>query len=276
MNKLYILLLKIFVFFQSVRILKIKKKLNIKYFKLLYNILFEFYNSLNTGIYHDYKISNNFYISDIVPFRLKAAIKKKGIYNEIFLLIKKNINLVKVKNILDIGCSEGFYAVNFALLKKKVYAVDQVKHHLKKAKIYAEFFNVTEKIIFINNDFRRISPEIFYKSDLILFFGVAYHLKNIKKDFLFLYSFNKPILFESTFVDFGKDNLEKHIDGPICFYKFKKFLDTYNIKYRLIKDYKNVVNNCLVYNEKKYYRMLLYIYPENYKSKKYIELLNYK
>jgi 2-polyprenyl-3-methyl-5-hydroxy-6-metoxy-1,4-benzoquinol methylase len=271
MNILYPPILKLFVFFQCIRILNVKKKLNFKYFNLFYKILFKFYNSINTGIYHDYKLSNNFYIIDIIPFRLRSALKKRGIYNEIFILIKKKINLVKVKNILDIGCSEGFYAVNFALLKKKVYAVDQVQDHLNRAKIYSDFFDVNKEIIFINNDFRRISSEIFHKSDLILLFGVLYHLKNIKRDFLFLFSFNKPILLESTFVDFKKDNLENHIDGPICFYKFKKFLDSNNIRFKLIKDYNNIVNNALVWNKDKYYRTLLYIYPKKKYNKKYIK-----
>ena len=77
--------------------------------------------------------------------------------------------------VLDLGCEEGHFAVEFARHGAEVVAVDVREEHLRRARFLAEAIGV-ERFETVRADVRELDPTALGEFDLVLCLGLHYHL----------------------------------------------------------------------------------------------------
>lgn len=77
--------------------------------------------------------------------------------------------------ILDLGCLEGKYSIEFALQGADVTGVEIREANLKKAEFSREIFGLNN-LKFIQDDVRNVTRDKYGKFDIINFSGLFYHL----------------------------------------------------------------------------------------------------
>lgn len=77
--------------------------------------------------------------------------------------------------VLDLGCMEGLFAVEFALQGAEVTAVDAREGNLVKLRFVKEALKL-DRLQAVQDDIRNLSPEKYGLFDLVLCLGVFYHL----------------------------------------------------------------------------------------------------
>jgi len=77
--------------------------------------------------------------------------------------------------ILDLGCLEGEYAIEFGLNGAKVVGIEGREANIEKAKFASEVLGL-KNIEFKKDDVRNISTEKYGKFDIIICSGILYHL----------------------------------------------------------------------------------------------------
>jgi SAM-dependent methyltransferase len=77
--------------------------------------------------------------------------------------------------VLDLGCEEGHFAVEFARHGADVVAVDVREEHLRRARFLAEAIGV-ERFETVRADVRELDPAVLGEFDLVLCLGLHYHL----------------------------------------------------------------------------------------------------
>jgi SAM-dependent methyltransferase len=78
--------------------------------------------------------------------------------------------------ILDLGCEEGVFGVEFARHGAEVLAVDGREAHLAHARFLAEAVGVEDRFEAIRSDVRLLDPAEHGQFDLVLCLGLLYHL----------------------------------------------------------------------------------------------------
>jgi SAM-dependent methyltransferase len=80
------------------------------------------------------------------------------------------------RRVLDLGCEEGHFAVEFARHGAQVVAVDVREEHLKRARFLAEATGVASRVTTLRADVRELDPGALGEFDLVLCLGLHYHL----------------------------------------------------------------------------------------------------
>jgi ubiquinone/menaquinone biosynthesis C-methylase UbiE len=101
---------------------------------------------------------------------------------ELNQLVINNIEVSKVKTVLDMAAGSGRHAVIFAKQGFKVTAVDLSENLLSIGKKYAENENVN--IEFVHSDIRQFNPNIKYHLILNLFTSMGYFEKDEENYFI--------------------------------------------------------------------------------------------
>jgi SAM-dependent methyltransferase len=78
--------------------------------------------------------------------------------------------------VLDLGCEEGHFAVEFARHGAEVVAVDVREEHLERARFLAEATGAPERLSTVRADVRELDPGELGEFDLVLCLGLHYHL----------------------------------------------------------------------------------------------------
>jgi ubiquinone/menaquinone biosynthesis C-methylase UbiE len=102
--------------------------------------------------------------------------------NELVELVIKNIDVSKVKNVLDMAAGSGRHAIIFTEKGFNVTAVDLSENLLSIGKKHAENENV--KIDFVHSDIRQFNPNIKYNLILNLFTSIGYFEKDEENYFI--------------------------------------------------------------------------------------------
>ncbi len=108
--------------------------------------------------------------------------------NELVQLVIDNIDVSKVKNVLDMAAGSGRHAVIFAKKGLNVTAVDLSENLISVGKKNAESENV--KIEFVHSDIRRFDPNIKYHLILNLFTSIGYFEKDEENYFILNKAYN--------------------------------------------------------------------------------------
>ncbi len=108
--------------------------------------------------------------------------------NELVQLVIDNIDVSKVKNVLDMAAGSGRHAVIFAKKGFNVTAVDLSENLISIGKKNAESENV--KIEFVHSDIRRFDPNIKYHLILNLFTSIGYFEKDEENYFILNKAYN--------------------------------------------------------------------------------------
>jgi SAM-dependent methyltransferase len=77
--------------------------------------------------------------------------------------------------VLDLGCLEGFYAVEFARRGAEVVGVEGREANVAKAALAREALAL-ERLSFFQDDVRNLSAEVYGTFDVVLCLGIMYHL----------------------------------------------------------------------------------------------------
>ncbi len=80
--------------------------------------------------------------------------------------------------VLDLGCLEGGFSIEFGLWGAEVVGIDGRKANIAKAEFARDALNL-QNVTFIQNDIRTLCPEIHGYFDVILCLGVFYHLPSL-------------------------------------------------------------------------------------------------
>lgn len=113
-------------------------------------------------------------------FEIAPGVVTPGSYDPRFLLDKMELpDELSGKRVLDIGPSDGFFSLNLRRLGAQVVAVDYRPKDLHG-------FEVMERISGLDFDYRQgniydITTEAFGTFDIVIFFGVLYHLPDMMK-----------------------------------------------------------------------------------------------
>ena len=78
--------------------------------------------------------------------------------------------------VLDLGCEEGHFAVEFARHGADVVAVDVREEHLERARFLAEATGAAARLTALRADVRELDPAALGEFDLVLCLGLHYHL----------------------------------------------------------------------------------------------------
>src|SRR5688572_20547653 len=78
--------------------------------------------------------------------------------------------------VLDLGCEEGHFAVEFARHGADVVAVDVREEHLERTRFLAEATGVADRLTTVRADVRELDPAQLGEFDLVLCLGLHYHL----------------------------------------------------------------------------------------------------
>jgi SAM-dependent methyltransferase len=78
--------------------------------------------------------------------------------------------------VLDLGCEEGHFAVEFARHGADVVAIDVRDEHLRRARFLAGATGVAERLTTVRADVRELDPAELGEFDLVLCLGLHYHL----------------------------------------------------------------------------------------------------
>lgn len=78
--------------------------------------------------------------------------------------------------ILDLGCLEGSYSIEFALQGAEVVGIEGRENNIAKARFAQEILNL-ENVTFHQNDVRELSVETYGRFDIVLCLGILYHLE---------------------------------------------------------------------------------------------------
>lgn len=78
--------------------------------------------------------------------------------------------------ILDLGCHEGMYAIELAKQGATVVGIEGREANIVKAKFASEVLGLGNRITWITDDARNVSPEEHGKFDVVLCLGLLYHL----------------------------------------------------------------------------------------------------
>jgi SAM-dependent methyltransferase len=78
--------------------------------------------------------------------------------------------------VLDLGCEEGHFAVEFARQGAEVVAVDVREEHLQRARFLAEASGVASRLQTLRADARELGSADLGEFDLVLSLGLHYHL----------------------------------------------------------------------------------------------------
>jgi len=108
--------------------------------------------------------------------------------NELVQLVVNNIEVSKVKNVLDMAAGSGRHAVIFAEKGFNVTAVDLSENLISVGKKNAESENV--KIEFVHSDIRHFDPNIKYHLILNLFTSIGYFEKDEENYFILNKAYN--------------------------------------------------------------------------------------
>ncbi|MBA2630664.1 MAG: methyltransferase domain-containing protein [Thermoleophilaceae bacterium] len=82
---------------------------------------------------------------------------------------------VEQLRVLDLGCLEGQYAIEFALHGAEVVGIEGREANLAKAWLAKEVLGL-ERLELIQDDVRRLDPEVHGSFDVVLCLGLLYHL----------------------------------------------------------------------------------------------------
>lgn len=77
--------------------------------------------------------------------------------------------------VLDLGCLEGLYGIEFARVGADVLGIDGREENIAKAQFSKEALGL-ENIRFVVDDVRHLSPEKYGSFDVVLCLGILYHL----------------------------------------------------------------------------------------------------
>ena len=83
--------------------------------------------------------------------------------------------LTEDSRILDLGCLDGIYSIEFALQGANVTGIEVREANLKRALFTKDAYDLTN-VQFIRDDVRNISREKYGSFDIILCSGILYHL----------------------------------------------------------------------------------------------------
>lgn len=108
--------------------------------------------------------------------------------NELVQLVINNIDVSKVKNVLDMAAGSGRHAIIFADKGFNVTAVDLSENLISLGKKNAKNENV--KIQFVHSDIRHFNPNIKYHLILNLFTSIGYFEKDEENYFILNKAYN--------------------------------------------------------------------------------------
>lgn len=78
--------------------------------------------------------------------------------------------------VLDLGCEEGVFGLEFARHGAEVLAVDGRRAHIDRAEFLAKATGVEDRFRALRADVRDLSPDVHGPFDLVLCLGLLYHL----------------------------------------------------------------------------------------------------
>lgn len=85
----------------------------------------------------------------------------------------------KKLNAIDLACHQGWFSSQLIKLGfKNVLAIDARDHHIADAQLIFEALNQSEKIRTLQSDVHSLDPSLVGQFDLVLCFGLIYHLEN--------------------------------------------------------------------------------------------------
>jgi len=127
---------------------------------------------------------------------------------------KKPFNELRV---LDLACLEGMFGIEAAIQGAKVTLLDGREQNITKSAFVKEVLGL-DNVDVVKDDVRNISPEKYGKFDVILCFGIFYHLdKNDLYDFVKrMYDTSTDIVMFDTHITFTKN--ESFTAGGHTFY----------------------------------------------------------
>jgi SAM-dependent methyltransferase len=82
---------------------------------------------------------------------------------------------LKGRRVLDLGCLEGLFAMEFVAQGAEALGIEIREGHLAKAKLCKEALGL-ERLSFAQDDVRKVSIEKYGKFDVIVCSGILYHL----------------------------------------------------------------------------------------------------
>ena len=118
----------------------------------------------------------------------------------------ERINLIlrgmEAKTVLDLGCNDGFYGFAFAKLgAAQVIGVDAREKAIRRANLIKEYFDF-KNISFICQDLQAhdLAKKLSTSFDLVLFYGVLYHLSNPIETLRALGKITQKVIAVQTFI----------------------------------------------------------------------------
>jgi tRNA (mo5U34)-methyltransferase len=130
-------------------------------------------------------------------FEIAPGIVTPGSYDPRFLLDKMELpDDLAGKRVLDIGPSDGFFSLNLRRRGAQVVAVDYRPKDLHG-------FGIMERISGLDFDYRQgniydITPAMFGTFEIVIFFGVLYHLPDMMKALSIVRSVSSNLMFLET------------------------------------------------------------------------------
>ena len=108
--------------------------------------------------------------------------------------------------ILDLGCLDGIYSIEFALHGAQVTGIDAREANIKKALFVKECLEL-QNVELIQDDVRNLSLEKYGKYDVILCSGILYHLNtpDVFKFIVTLYQLLGQLLIIDTHMSLSPD-----------------------------------------------------------------------
>lgn len=98
----------------------------------------------------------------------------KSLYRTLLILFPSGLSHLRIA---DLGSMEGGFSLALALKGADVVGVEARAQEIEKANLLKEHFEINN-LIFIQGDVKDFNRESFGKFDLVLAFGILYHLDN--------------------------------------------------------------------------------------------------
>lgn len=101
--------------------------------------------------------------------------------------------------ILDLGCNEAEMAIEFAMQGADVVAIDGRESNLAKPRLVKEILEI-DKLTIVNENVMNLTPSKYGEFDVVLCFGLLYHLDDPYQFLKLVYEMTKGLLLLNTHV----------------------------------------------------------------------------
>lgn len=187
---------------------------------------------------HNIKLEGDLYTID--NRIINDEYKVKRVIQNIKDTCKKDFNQLRI---LDLACLEGLFGIECALHGANVVFLDAREANLEKVKFVADNLNIKNYELVVD-DVRDISIEKYGEFDVILCFGIFYHLdKNDLYPFVNkMYEMTKSIVFFDTHITHKKNT--KFTENGVDYFGFsykehRSDISEQEMKEDLWKSFKN-------------------------------------